>query len=56
MSSPYSPPGGPAIGVLNLDDLPPPEAVAEVERHKDIHRVQVFEMPPAGQLPPWLQM
>ena len=49
-------PGGAAIGVLNLDDLPPQEAVDEVERHENIHRVQVIEMPRAGQLPPWLQI
>src|SRR5205807_8272963 len=33
-------PGGAAIGVLNLDALPPPAAVAEVSSHKDIQSVR----------------
>ena len=48
-------PGGAAIGVLNLDALPPPAAVAEVSSHKDIQSVRIIELPPAGQLPTWLQ-
>jgi D-3-phosphoglycerate dehydrogenase len=48
-------PGGEAIGVLSLDDVPPPEALAEVLRHPHIHRVRVVQMPRPGQLPPWLQ-
>jgi D-3-phosphoglycerate dehydrogenase len=48
-------PGGAAIGVLNLDALPPAAALAEVSAHKDIASVRVIELPPAGQLPTWLQ-
>jgi D-3-phosphoglycerate dehydrogenase len=48
-------PGGGAIGVLNLDSLPPPAALKEVADHKDIESVRVIELPPAGQLPNWLQ-
>jgi D-3-phosphoglycerate dehydrogenase len=48
-------PGGGAIGVLNLDALPPPAALAEVSAHKDIQSVRVIELPPSGQLPTWLQ-
>jgi D-3-phosphoglycerate dehydrogenase len=48
-------PGGAAIGVLNLDALPPAAALAEVSSHKDIQSVRVIELPPAGQLPTWLQ-
>ena len=48
-------PGGKAIGVLNLDSLPPPAALAEVSGHKDIESVRVIELPPAGQLPTWLR-
>ncbi|MCO6456048.1 MAG: phosphoglycerate dehydrogenase [Pirellulaceae bacterium] len=47
-------PGGPAIGVLNLDSLPPDEAVAEVLRHPHIDKVKLIQLPPAGQQPPWL--
>src|SRR6185503_15680728 len=47
-------PGGAAIGVLNLDALPP-AALAEVSAYKDIASVRVIELPPAGQLPTWLQ-
>ncbi len=48
-------PGGGAIGVLNLDALPPAAALAEVSAHPDITSVRVLELPPAGQLPTWLR-
>ncbi len=48
-------PGGSAIGVLNLDSPPTQEAIAEVLEHKCVHRVKVIQLPPAGQLPAWLQ-
>ena len=48
-------PGGGAIGVLNLDALPPPAALAEVSGHKDIQSVRIIELPAAGELPVWLQ-
>jgi D-3-phosphoglycerate dehydrogenase len=48
-------PGGEAIGVLNLDDVPPADALAEVLDHPHIHRVKVVEMPASGDLPQWLQ-
>ena len=48
-------PGGEAIGVLNLDALPPQAALDEVSSHPDIQSVRVIELPAAGQLPTWLQ-
>jgi D-3-phosphoglycerate dehydrogenase / 2-oxoglutarate reductase len=48
-------PGGGAIGVLNLDALPPPAALAEVSSHKDIESLRIVELPAAGELPAWLQ-
>lgn len=48
-------PGGGAVGVLNLDDEPPGEALREVLQHEHIHRTHFIELPPAGALPPWLQ-
>jgi len=48
-------PGGGAIGVLNLDALPPAAALAEVSAHKGIQSVRTIELPPAGQLPTWLR-
>ena len=48
-------PGGGAIGVLNLDAVPPAAALAEVAAHKDITSVRVLELPVAGELPTWLQ-
>jgi D-3-phosphoglycerate dehydrogenase / 2-oxoglutarate reductase len=48
-------PGGSAIGILNLDALPPAAALNEVTSHPDIQSVRVIELPPAGQLPTWLQ-
>lgn len=46
-------PGGEAIAVLNLDSLPPEEALKEVCSHQQISSVSVVKLPPAGQLPPW---
>jgi D-3-phosphoglycerate dehydrogenase len=48
-------PGGDAIGVLNLDSVPPQAAIEEVLAHQDIQSVRVIELPAAGQLPTWLQ-
>jgi D-3-phosphoglycerate dehydrogenase len=48
-------PGAGAIGVLNLDALPPAAALAEVSSHPAIQSVRIIELPPAGQLPTWLQ-
>ena len=49
-------PGGRAIGVLNLDSLPREEAIEELLRHEHIQNVTVVQLPPAGELPPWLAM
>jgi D-3-phosphoglycerate dehydrogenase len=48
-------PGGPAIGVLNLDGLPAKDAVTEVQNHKDISSVHILELPAAGEMPTWLR-
>jgi D-3-phosphoglycerate dehydrogenase len=48
-------PGGEAVGVLNLDSEPPAEALAEVRQHPAIASATVVHLPPAGQLPRWLQ-
>jgi D-3-phosphoglycerate dehydrogenase len=47
-------PGGEAVGILNLDGHPSPEALAEVNAHRDVIATKVIEMPPAGKLPSWL--
>lgn len=47
-------PGGEAIGVVNLDSVPPPEAVEAVEKHPDVVSVSVIKLPPAGAPAPWL--
>ena len=49
-----STPGGDAIGVLNLDQEPSPEAVAAVASCPGVKSVRVVKLPPAGQLPSWL--
>jgi D-3-phosphoglycerate dehydrogenase len=49
-----STPGGDAIGVLNLDQEPSPEAVAAVAACQGVKSVRVVKLPPAGQLPSWL--
>lgn len=48
-------PGGAAIGVLNLDDIPPQEAIDAVLEHGGVHVVRVIQLPKAGEGPPWLQ-
>ena len=48
-------PGGEAIGVLNLDSPPSEEAVAAVRALDSIGSATPIHLPPAGQLPPWLQ-
>jgi D-3-phosphoglycerate dehydrogenase len=46
-------PGGEAIAVLNLDSLPPEEAIAEVKKHSQISSLSVVKLPPEGQMPVW---
>jgi D-3-phosphoglycerate dehydrogenase len=48
-------PGGEAVGVLNLDTEPSAESLAEVRKHPAITSAVVVRLPPAGQLPAWLQ-
>jgi D-3-phosphoglycerate dehydrogenase len=48
-------PGGEAVGVLNLDSQPSAEALAEVRQLAAITSATVVHLPPAGQLPSWLQ-
>jgi D-3-phosphoglycerate dehydrogenase len=47
-------PGGEAIGVLNLDTVPPQSVLDEVSANPDIQSVRVIELPPAGEVPAWL--
>jgi D-3-phosphoglycerate dehydrogenase len=47
-------PGGEAIAVLNLDSWPSPEALKEVASHPAIHSVSLVKLPPAGEMPSWL--
>jgi len=46
--------GGEAIGVVNLDTIPSPEALAEVEAHPDILSVSLIKLPPAGEPASWM--
>jgi D-3-phosphoglycerate dehydrogenase len=46
-------PGGEAIAVLNLDNLPPEEALREVRAHPQISSLSVVKLPPAGEMPVW---
>jgi D-3-phosphoglycerate dehydrogenase len=48
-------PQGEAVGVLSLDTEPSDEALEEVRRHPAITTAIVIHLPPAGQLPAWLQ-
>ncbi len=48
-------PGGTSIGVLNLDTIPPPQALDDVLKIDAIQSVHLIQLPPAGELPSWLQ-
>ncbi len=45
--------GGEAIAVLNLDSMPPDEAIKEVKAHPQISSVGLVKLPAAGQMPAW---
>ena len=48
-------PGGKAIGVLNLDVLPTDAAIESVRTQKGIDTCTIIQLPPASELPTWLQ-
>lgn len=48
-------PGGDAVGILNLDSEPSPEALEAVRQLTSISSARVIHLPPAGELPAWLQ-
>lgn len=47
-------PGGESIAVLNLDNAPSAEALAEVSQNDAVRGVQLVRLPPAGAPLPWL--
>ena len=47
-------PGGDAIGVVNLDSVPPEAAIEEVRAHPAILSVSLIKLPEAGAIAPWL--
>ena len=49
-------PGGEAIGVVNLDTVPPAEALDAVQKHPDILSTSLIKLPPRGVLPAWLSL
>ncbi len=48
-------PGGQATGVLNIDSEPSQAVLDEVKKIPGITGAIVIKLPPAGQLPTWLQ-
>ena len=48
-------PGGSAIGVLNLDGQPPQAALDDMLSIDAVDRIQIIDLPRAGELPVWLQ-
>lgn len=48
-------PGGHAIGVLNLDGMPPQQALDQVIEIEPIQTVCTVELPPVDELPSWLE-
>jgi D-3-phosphoglycerate dehydrogenase len=47
--------GGPAIGVLQTDEIPSSAAIDEVLQHKNIQSIRIIRLPAAGAVPPWLE-
>jgi D-3-phosphoglycerate dehydrogenase / 2-oxoglutarate reductase len=47
-------PGGEAIGVVNLDSIPPEAALQAVRNHPDVQSVSLIRLPELGVAPPWL--
>ncbi|HVW02960.1 MAG TPA: phosphoglycerate dehydrogenase [Planctomycetaceae bacterium] len=47
-------PGGDSVAVLNLDNEPSAEALAEVQKHPEVTGVEVVKLPKAGAPLPWL--
>ena len=47
-------PGGKAVGVLNLDDVPPQASIDEILRHPAINNARFIRLPAHGALPPWM--
>jgi D-3-phosphoglycerate dehydrogenase len=47
-------PGGEAVAVLNLDNEPSDQALAEVAAHPDVMGIRLIKLPPAGAPLPWL--
>ena len=47
-------PGGDSVAVLNLDNVPSPEALAEIAEHANVTGIEVVRLPPAGAPLPWL--
>lgn len=48
-------PGGLSIGILNLDSVPSEQALHDVLQIEGLESVRLIELPPARELPPWLQ-
>ena len=48
-------PGGSAVGILNLDSEPSPEALEDVRQLPSIGSAHVIHLPLPGELPTWLQ-
>jgi D-3-phosphoglycerate dehydrogenase len=46
--------GGEAIGVVNVDSVPPAQALETVRQHPHILSLSVIKLPPMGAQPPWL--
>jgi D-3-phosphoglycerate dehydrogenase len=47
-------PGGEAIGVVNLDSVPPQDALDAVAGHPEIRSMSLIQLPAVGAVPPWL--
>jgi len=47
-------PGGSSVAVLNLDNRPSPEVLAEIADHPEVTGVELVKLPEAGAALPWL--
>ncbi len=47
-------PGGKAVGVLNVDGVPPRASIDEILRHPAVNSARFIRLPAHGALPPWM--
>jgi len=50
----HNKPGGDSVAILNLDNEPSEEAIAEIRAHPEVTGVRLVKLPPANAALPWM--